>query len=298
MRGRGRSGGQADLSGWELQDWIDGVEFVRREYGEYLSDPNCVYAEGGSGAGGNVYAIVGKFPDFFSAAVVHSGMSDYLAQYQLDETGEFRDEPEHRGWIGGTPATNPEGYRSRGGLTTVKNLLTPLHVDHGETDIRVSVDHARRYVETARRLGRQVEYLEWPSVGDREHWTHMTAEQQQRLQAAIRAFYTAHQKPPRLPETGTFVVAGYLKTRVFEVVLPDIDRIGELAFDVHPGRPWQFVLRAATSRRAVLRFRWRPEATPRIVAGDRNLSGRRVQGGEWLEVALDLPDGAATVAIE
>ena len=53
-----------------------------------VSDPNCVYAEGGSGAGGNVYAIVGKFPDFFSAAVVHSGMSDYLAQYQRDETGE------------------------------------------------------------------------------------------------------------------------------------------------------------------------------------------------------------------
>ena len=77
MRGREYSDGKPDLGGWELQDWIDAVEFALAEYSDFVSDPDCIYAEGGSGAGGNVYALVGKFPDYFSAAVVHAGMSDY-----------------------------------------------------------------------------------------------------------------------------------------------------------------------------------------------------------------------------
>ena len=32
-----------------------------------------------------------------------------------------------------------EAYKSRSGITTVENILTPAYIIHGETDIRVPV---------------------------------------------------------------------------------------------------------------------------------------------------------------
>jgi hypothetical protein len=291
MRGRGRSSGKADLSGWELQDWIDAVEFAKREYAEHISDPECVYAEGGSGAGGNVYAIVGKFPDYFSAAIVRSGMSDYALQCELDEIGEFREDCV--AWIGGTPGDNPEGYRSRGGITTVRNLLTPLHIDHGETDVRVTIAHARRYVAAARALGRTVKYLEWPDVGDRRHWSNFTPEQDRELAASIETFLTEHQKPPVLPAKAELVVAGYVKTRAFEIVLDDIDRIGKVAYDLSdPARP-RFDLAAKTSRVVRVRYRWSQPELPVVYAGEKRLVLR--QTGAFVEVEAP---GEATLRFE
>ena len=57
-------------------------------------------------------------------------------------------------WISGTPLTNPEGYASRGGLTTVENLLTPLLLIHAELDARCRVNQARNYIEQARQVGK------------------------------------------------------------------------------------------------------------------------------------------------
>ncbi len=298
MRGRAYSSGSPDLSGWELHDWVDAVEFVRREYAEHISDPDCVYAEGGSGAGGNVYAIVGKFPDFFSAAVVHSGMSDYTLQYEHDETGEFRDEMEGAGWIGGDAQSNPEGYRSRGGMTTVGNLLTPIHINHGETDVRVPVVHARRYVSAARSDGRTVGYIEWPGVGDRRHWTHMTPEQQEQLRLEIADWYEKYQRPPALPDEGTFTVAGYLVASSFEVVLEHIDHVAEMRFRIEDGALRRFELSAATTRQATVRFRWPKGAPVRLSLGERDLSARRVRDGAWVEVDMAVGESPEPISVE
>ena len=62
-------------------------------------------------------------------------MSDYADWFRNDETGEFRDEM--LVWIGCTPEQDEEAYRSRSGLTTVRNMLTPAYIVHGETDIRL-----------------------------------------------------------------------------------------------------------------------------------------------------------------
>ena len=264
MRGRGDATGNPDCNGWELQDVIDAVAFARRHYGDRIADPRLVYLSGGSGGGGNVFSLLGKFPDTFAAARATSGISDFAVWHAFDRKGEFRDELEGswpqnprrwKAWIGGTPETNPEGYRSRGGLTTVGNLLTPTLVFHGSADVRVPALHARAWVGAAHGLGKGalVTYHEFPGVGDhRDHFAHETSAQQaQRIKAGVD-FLARYSAAPQLPSTGRAVVAGYLKTSKFEVILDSIDRVAQLEYDLAANR---FEIFAPTARTATLRIR-------------------------------------------
>ena len=52
-------------------------------------------------------------------------------------------------WIGVYSEELSEEYNSRGGLTTVSNLLTPLIIVHGESDDTVPIEQARKYVQAA-----------------------------------------------------------------------------------------------------------------------------------------------------
>ena len=174
MRGRAFSDGTQDCNGWELYDIIDAVEYVKKNYKEYLLSTSIVYFEAGSGGGGNAYAIAGKFPDYFAAIVSMCGISDYRLWYENDNVGEFRDELDI--WIG--DAHNLQAYNSRSGIITVKNLCTPLAIIHGEKDIRVPIYHARNYMEKVIENNKQhlVEYWEVSDIGGADHWSHATHE--------------------------------------------------------------------------------------------------------------------------
>lgn len=271
MRGRGEATGSPDASGWELQDVIDAVEFAKVRYRDRIESPQIVLLWGGSGGGGNAYGLVGKFPDYFSAAIMESGISDYGLWHLLDRKGEFRDElegvdgkdPKGRpAWIGGSPETNAEAYRSRGGLTTVGNLLTPTLIFHGSDDVRVPALHARLWAGAALGQGRGglVTYRELAGVGDdRRHNANETKEQQTARTRAAEAFLRAHRAPPTLPPSGSLVVAGYVKTARFEVLLDSIDRVGRVDYDLPTGT---FQVHAATACTP------RMHATLRVRVGD------------------------------
>jgi pimeloyl-ACP methyl ester carboxylesterase len=254
MRGRGDSTGRPDANGWELQDVVDAVEFAKKNYAGAIATPECVRLWGGSGGGGNTLALLGKFPDYFCAAASEFGISDYGRWFDEDATGEFRDEMEGQGWIGGTPESNREAYASRGGLTTVRNLRTPLVLVHGTGDQACPVVQTRSYVDRARAIGKSglVDYLEFEGVGGRGHLDFMTPQQTARRQAFVDAHLAAPREPARIPPRGRMVVAGYLKTREFEVVLDGIDHVGEIEYDLEAGR---FEIRAFTARHAVFRRR-------------------------------------------
>jgi len=144
MRGRYKSRDKPDASGHELVDGLDALDFARMTWPAAVrKEPGC-YVIGGSGGGGNTLAIAGKAPDIFTAAVSWAGMSDYALWFEGDKKGRYRDEMETKGWIGGTPESNPEGYRARGGLHVLENVITALLVIHGKRDGAVPVEHAER----------------------------------------------------------------------------------------------------------------------------------------------------------
>jgi hypothetical protein len=264
MRGRGDATGHPDCNGWELQDVIDAVEFARHHYHDRIVSPEIVFLSGGSGGGGNVFAILGKFPDYFAAARAYYGISDFAFWHTFDRKGEFRDElegvdgkdPKGRpAWIGGSPETRSEAYRSRGGLTTVSNLLTPTLVFHGASDGRVPVLHARLWVGAAQGLGRGplVTYHEQVGVGDnRRHDANETKEQLAFRNLTGKQFLLTHRTPPVVPERGTFVVAGYLKTAHFEVIFDSVDRVGRVDYDLATER---FEVHSESAPTATVRMR-------------------------------------------
>ncbi len=230
MRGRAFSDGKQDCNGWELYDIIDAIEVAKKLYADYIIDPDVVYFSAGSGGGGNAFAISGKFPDYFTAITALSGISDYGLWYKNDSIGEFVDEMDV--WIGKNPTE--EMFASRSGVTTIPNLLANISIVHGAKDERVPVEQARLFVETAKKWnkGDLVRYLEFPEVGGRGHWQNMTEEQYRFFEAFCEEDRVNHRTPVVLPRSGKLVIAGYLFTKAFSVVMHDINRVASVTYDL------------------------------------------------------------------
>jgi dipeptidyl aminopeptidase/acylaminoacyl peptidase len=252
MRGRGDSGGKPDCNGWELQDVVDAVEFAKREFAGKIREPRLVTLTGCSGGGANVMSLLGKFPDYFCRARAECGISDFALWYQNDRVGEFRDEMDI--WMGATPDQDPEAYASRSGRVSAGNLCTPLIIFHGDKDPRCPVEQARLYVDAARRAGKGewVSYFELKGVGHPGHYGGSTPAQEEFRLTAGEAFLKDRPALVSIPEKGYLVVGGYLKTHDFEVVLENINRVGEIHYDLNTS---SFALHALKPCKARLRVR-------------------------------------------
>jgi len=235
MRGRSHSTGMQDCNGLELIDVYDAIQYARKHYADYLIDPDIVYYEGGSGGGGNGFALAVKFPDLFSSVTALCGISDYAEWYKNDEVGEFKDEMNP--WIGCTPEENPMAYASRSGATGVENLMVPLFTAHGETDERVPVWQARNFKALAEKCGKGdlVEFMEIPNVGTQAHWGRATEEQLHEIDVRSEATRERRRVHVEIPEKGTLKVLGYLYTKRFRIILDDIDKVATLEYDCKAG---------------------------------------------------------------
>ena len=232
MRGRAFSDGSPDCNGWELYDVIDAVNYARKYYKEYIIDEEVVYFEAGSGGGGNAYAILGKFPDFFAAVTVFYGISDYGTWYENDKIAEFSDEMDI--WVGANPKENLMAYQARSGLYTIENLYIHVYIAHGDNDLRVPVDHARRYVELGKELGKGhlIKYMELKGVGTRDHLGNATKEQIESMEIFSEQNRLNNRVPVNIPTKGKMVVAGYLYTKEFSLILDSIDKMAILEYDL------------------------------------------------------------------
>ena len=134
------------------------------------------------------------------------------------------------------------------------NVLTPLIIFHGERDERCPVEQARLYAEAAQREGKGglIIYHELEGVGTQSHWGNITPEQEAFRMETGEAFIRENPRPIALPRQGRFVVAGYVKTKQFEVILDSIDRVGEVTYDLDRET---FDLTAPSARAWVLRRR-------------------------------------------
>ena len=225
MRGRGAGTGTPDASGHELIDGLDALEYARKTWPSKVRADAGPYLFGGSGGGGNVLALAGKAPDMFSAAVAYAGMSDYALWYQDDKAGQYRDEMETRNWIGGNPATNPEGYRSRGGLHVLSNVLAHLLVIHGTQDSSVPFHHAENYKKRAEELQKQ-------NVGF-SFWKGGHSLPLADIPKSV-AFFGEHAQAPRLPAKGRLLVHSFLACRNFWLILDHPSRVGTAEYETAP----------------------------------------------------------------
>lgn len=214
MRGRGGSSGKPDASGHELIDGLDALSYARENFPDKISGGG-VYAVGGSGGGGNVLALAGKAPDTFSAAVSWAGISDYAVLYRLDKKGSIRDEMEEKGWIGGSPDTNPEGYIARSGLSIIENVFTRLLVIHGRKDYRVPVISAQQYEARARQLKKNNIEVFYNNKG------HSSIEWEMSLK-----HLRENKKLPGISRKGRLLVHSFLALRSFMLVLEDPSDMG------------------------------------------------------------------------
>lgn len=229
MRGRAFSDGKQDCNGLELFDVIDAVEYVKKHYKDYLISTDVVFFEGGSGGGGNAYALAGKFPDYFAQITAMCGITDYGIWYDNDAIGEFKDELDV--WIGNR--RNQTAYNSRSGIYLLENLSSPLFITHGAKDIRVPCYHADNYVKRAKTLNKDslIKYLKFENVGGQEHWQNMTDEEMQFMNKSCNAERLNNFKPTEIPDTGEMIVGGYLVTKKFEIFLDSQDKVARIKYD-------------------------------------------------------------------
>lgn len=234
MRGRAFSTGSPDCNGLELYDVIDACEYVKKHYAEYISDPEVVYFKGGSGGGGNCYAILNKFPDYFAAAASMCGPSDYMEWYDDDPIGEFQDELEV--WVGprGEKGSFNEAYASRSGLYGLENLYTPLFIAHGNADNRVPVSHMHHYLERAKELEKDhlIGHYELDGVGKGDHWTGASDDQMKKMGEGVDGVIANNTTPINIPRKGRLIVQGYVVTKHFSVFCDSIDNMGEIIYDL------------------------------------------------------------------
>lgn len=232
MRGRAFSEGKQDCNGFELFDIYDACEYAKKHYSEYLINQDIIYFEGGSGGGGNAYELANKFPDYFAAIVAHCGITNYALWYKNDKVGEFQDEM--RPWIGFTPDENPEAYASRSAINSITNLRSPLFMAHGSKDIRVPCYHARNYYEKVKEIGykKLVKYWEIPEAGGQDHWTNISKKHEKKLGILSKKHLKNHRIPVVLEKKGNLIIPGFLVTKYFDIILDDINCIGEVEYDI------------------------------------------------------------------
>lgn len=88
--------------------------------------------------------------------------------------------------------------------------------------------------------GALVTYREQAGVGDHRHNGNETREQLALRNRTGEGFLRAHRTPPILPERGSFIVAGHVKTARFEVILDSVDRVDRVDYDLPAGHPLHF----------------------------------------------------------
>jgi len=237
MRGRDGSAGVRDSGGLEIHDIYDAVEAVKDEYA-YFVDPTNVHITGYSGGGGNVMSALVRFPDYFRLGSSYFGMSDY--GYDPDD-GWYNLGAGSRTAILDQDIGNPnEGdpavldrYLARASNLAAANashVEIHLFVNDDET-ICPPINHAR-FAQIGG--GNVVSHLGNPAApdyedfngngvedpGERQLWPHgfPTAAQQAAAEQWYRDRLLAGAIPqPQLDASGTLRVAGFLRTRFFEV---------------------------------------------------------------------------------
>jgi len=228
MRGRDGASGSKDASGRETQDVVDAVEYVKTNFLGRV-DPEKKAAVGYSGGGGTVLALQAKHPDYFNVYVAHFPISDYGQDptfgwwQQMTAAGNSAQVANIDAQVGGNPATFPDRYVARNHvLAAARNCKRGfLYLFHDADDVSVPSNQSSRVATNYVSEGNPNYRLSITTSADATRWLH---DLPNGTAAVIQSepFWKGRiltRNPWIIPAAGTLLVAGYVKTKRFTIML-------------------------------------------------------------------------------
>ena len=169
--GYGVDGFRAILKSWGEVDYKDIMAGVDAMVQRGIADPDRLGVMGGSYGGYMTNWIVTQ-TNRFKAASSACSLSDLPQMYFLSDAGDFMVE------YFGLPWEATESLAQHSPITHVRNVSTPLLIQHGELDFRVPVGQAKEFYRALKALNRTVELDIYPRGGhvnfepplEREYW--------------------------------------------------------------------------------------------------------------------------------
>lgn len=277
MRGREGSQGVRDSGGMEIYDIYDAVEAVKASYAAFIN-PTNVHITGYSGGGGNAMSALTKFPDYFCLGSSFYGMSDYgldLVNGWYNNGANYGGSrtPQLDADIGNPNTGGPlvlDKYRARASnLASKNNPYSEIHLFvNWEEPICPAVNSISywsnavaaesfpgEFTNVTLHLGTNGVYHDFNANGlneanELQYWLHGNPGASQ--QASAESWYLARLKAglipqPRLNDSDELYVAGWVKTRRFELWLGDgQNAAGTLNYSLSPVKK-QFALTILSS---------------------------------------------------
>lgn len=148
--GYGEAGQRAIVNAWGEADYRDIMAGVDDLIARGIADADRLGVMGASYGGYMTNWIVTQ-TGRFKAASSGASLSDLTDGFYLSEGGEFMAEYFKRPW------ENRESYAAHSPITHVERVTTPLLLQHGENDPRVSIAGAWRFYRALTALGKTVE---------------------------------------------------------------------------------------------------------------------------------------------
>ena len=157
-QGYGRAGLDMIKNSWGEGDLKDVLEGVDQMVKDGVADPDRLGAMGAS-YGGYLTDWMITQTHRFKAASAMCSISDIADLYYLSDAGDIT-----LAYFG-APWDAPEAYAKHSAITYVKNVTTPLLIQHGENDRRVPIAEATKFYKALKELGKTVEMEVYPRGG-------------------------------------------------------------------------------------------------------------------------------------
>ena len=159
FRGSGGYGEPFRLSGFHrwgmaMQDDItDGVYWVMRQG---IADPDRIGIYGASYGGYAALMALEKTPELYRAGASYAGVTS-LPMFVAENRKRFRGYDRHLGnWA------DPKQLQTCSPLEHVGRIRVPVLLAHGRDDKRVPIKHSQLMAEALGKLGKPVDYIEFP----------------------------------------------------------------------------------------------------------------------------------------
>ena len=154
--GYGKKFRLANVKDWGYGDFNDLMAGVDKLVADGVADPERMGVMGWS-YGGYMTSWVVTQTNRFKAASTGASLNNMVSMYGNTDIYPILD-----GYFGGPPWEETETYWRSSALRFVKNVKTPLLIQHGEQDRRVRISQAEEYYTALKTVGVPVELVIYP----------------------------------------------------------------------------------------------------------------------------------------